>query len=188
MLPAPVYPCLVPRKYFIRCVDASSGALSVARRLDGAVFASDALGDMRVRYRSTVTPVTRIPSIRCTVTIAVHGSLRHGVNQRAVQEILGHSDPSLTGNVFTDVPALSLHSEMAKLPWITEEGQRLESVSHLVSQNGEKTPSEPSLPEILQQLRDILQSVRIQAKTNPAPLAEAGSESVEWLPRLGSNQ
>ena len=90
----------------------------------------------------------------------------------------------MTANVYTDVPALSLHSEMAKLPWITEEGQRLESVS----QNGERTPSEPSLPEILQQLRDILQSVRIQTKTNPAPLAEAGFESVEWLPKLGSNQ
>ncbi|MFT3831561.1 MAG: tyrosine-type recombinase/integrase [Opitutaceae bacterium] len=32
----------------------------------------------------------------------------HGVNPRATQEILGHSDPSLTANVYTDVPALSL--------------------------------------------------------------------------------
>jgi len=34
---------------------------------------------------------------------------------------------------------------------------------------GEKMPSEPSLPEILIQLSEILQSVRIQEKTNPAP-------------------
>jgi hypothetical protein len=30
----------------------------------------------------------------------------------------GHSDANLTAKVYTDVPALSLHSEIAKLPWI----------------------------------------------------------------------
>ena len=104
---------------------------------------------------------------------------------------LGHSDPSLTANVYTDVPALSLHSEMAELPWITEEQQGVEPASHPASQNDGKMavlPSVDSLPEILRQLHEILQSVRIQTKTNPAPLTEAGSESVEWLPRLGLNQ
>lgn len=114
--------------------------------------------------------------------------VRHGVNQRAAQEILGHSDPSLTANVYTDVPALSLHSEMAKLPWISELLPDLRHASQPASQNGEKTASEVSLPEILQQLREIVQTIRIQVKTNPAPLVEAGSESVKWLPRLGSNQ
>ncbi len=81
--------------------------------------------------------------------------VRFGVNQRAAQEILGYSDLSSTANVSTDVPALSLHSEIAKLPWITEGGERLESVSHLMSQKGEKMPAEPSLPEILLQLRKV---------------------------------
>ena len=117
--------------------------------------------------------------------------VRFGVNQRAAQEILGYSDLSLTANVYTDVPALSLHSEMAKLPWITEEKKGVEPASHPASQNDGKTavlPSVDSLPDILRQLQEILQTVRIQAKTNPAPLVEAGSESEKWLPRLGSNQ
>lgn len=40
-----------------------------------------------------------------------------GVGQRAAQELLGHSDPALTANVYTDVAALGLHAEVAKLPW-----------------------------------------------------------------------
>lgn len=43
-----------------------------------------------------------------------------GVNQRAAQEILGHSDPRLTAEVYTDIAALELHREIAKLPWVTE--------------------------------------------------------------------
>jgi integrase len=44
--------------------------------------------------------------------------VRYGINQRAAQEVLGHSDPSLTSKAYTDVAALGLHSEIAKLPWI----------------------------------------------------------------------
>jgi hypothetical protein len=33
--------------------------------------------------------------------------------------VLGHSDPSLTANVYTDVAGLALHDEVAKLPWLT---------------------------------------------------------------------
>jgi integrase len=45
--------------------------------------------------------------------------VRYGINQRAAQEVLGHSDPSLTARAYTDVAALALHSEIAKLPWIS---------------------------------------------------------------------
>jgi len=41
-----------------------------------------------------------------------------GVGQRSAQEMLGHSDPSLTAGVYTDVAALQLHHEVAKLPWV----------------------------------------------------------------------
>ncbi|MEO7799744.1 MAG: tyrosine-type recombinase/integrase, partial [Opitutaceae bacterium] len=44
--------------------------------------------------------------------------VRYGINQRVAQEVLGHSDANLTAKVYTDVPALSLHLEIAKLPWI----------------------------------------------------------------------
>lgn len=41
-----------------------------------------------------------------------------GIGQRSAQEMLGHSDPSLTAGVYTDVAALQLHAEVAKLPWV----------------------------------------------------------------------
>jgi integrase len=44
--------------------------------------------------------------------------VRYGINQRVAQEVLGHSDAKLTAKVYTDVPALALHTEIAKLPWI----------------------------------------------------------------------
>ena len=43
--------------------------------------------------------------------------VRSGVNQRSAQALLAHSDPALTANVYTDVAALELHGEVAKLPW-----------------------------------------------------------------------
>lgn len=45
--------------------------------------------------------------------------VRAGINQRSAQELLGHSDPKLTAAVYTDVAALHLHEEIAKLPWIS---------------------------------------------------------------------
>lgn len=45
-----------------------------------------------------------------------------GVNQRAAQEILGHSDANLTAKVYTDVPSLELHREIEKLPWVSPAG------------------------------------------------------------------
>lgn len=44
--------------------------------------------------------------------------VRYGINQRVAQEVLGHSDANLTAKVYTDVSALALHTELAKLPWI----------------------------------------------------------------------
>jgi integrase len=46
--------------------------------------------------------------------------VRYGINQRVAQEVLGHSDANLTAKIYTDVPALALHTEIAKLPWIEE--------------------------------------------------------------------
>jgi len=44
--------------------------------------------------------------------------VRYGINQRVAQDVLGHSDANSTAKVYTDVPTLSLHTEIAKLPWI----------------------------------------------------------------------
>jgi integrase len=58
--------------------------------------------------------------------------VRYGINQRVAQEVLGHSDANLTAKVYTDVPALALHTEIAKLPWIEGEAVTLAAsdVSH----------------------------------------------------------
>ena len=55
----------------------------------------------------------------------------HGVNQRSAQEILGHSDANLTAKAYTDVPALALHDEIGKLPWLGND-------SPIHSQDGSK--------------------------------------------------
>ena len=49
--------------------------------------------------------------------------VRYGINQRSAQELLGHSDPKLTANVYTDVPSLALHEEVSKLPWLVPNAQ-----------------------------------------------------------------
>ena len=67
--------------------------------------------------------------------------VRYGINQRAAQEVLGHSDPALTARAYTDVAALALHSEIAKLPWISG------SDSH--SQRHAQESGNPGLPASL---------------------------------------
>ena len=42
----------------------------------------------------------------------------HGVNQRAAQDVLGHSDANLTAKVYTDRAGLGMQAEMAKVPWV----------------------------------------------------------------------
>ena len=96
--------------------------------------------------------------------------VRHGVNQRAAQEILGHSDPSLTANVYTDVPALSLHSEMAKLPWITE----AKPSAQIDAQKSGAAGLSVSLPDILRQMGDLLQRAQSQEKRHPVSSSDTG--------------
>ena len=85
-------------------------------------------------------------------------------------EVLGHSDPSLTANVYTDVPALSLHSEMAKIPWITE-------AKHDAQIDAQKSGA----PGLLPSLADILRQIQLLAETagikgvSPAPASSDAS-------------
>lgn len=55
----------------------------------------------------------------------------HGINQRAAQEFLGHSDANLTAKIYTDVPKDSYHSEIRKLPWIGSEGEMVAAMGSL---------------------------------------------------------
>ncbi|MDR1281971.1 MAG: site-specific integrase [Opitutaceae bacterium] len=80
-----------------------------------------------------------------------------GVNQRAAQDFLGHSDANLTAKIYTDIPALGYHAEIAKLPWAEGEGER---------PTGEvtKRPKNRNLGAVLLELVETLQAPEIQGK------------------------
>ena len=72
-----------------------------------------------IAHKDALGSVLHLHSFRKTwQTLGV----RYGVNQRAAQEVLGHSDANLTAKVYTDVPALGLTAEVAKIPWIPAAG------------------------------------------------------------------
>jgi len=68
----------------------------------------------------------------------------HGVNHRAAQDVLGHSDANLT----TDRAGLAMKAEMAKLPWVTAAGTNAQPDAQ---KSGNPSPS-VSLNDIISQL------------------------------------
>src|SRR5258708_28597650 len=67
-----------------------------------------------------------------------------GMNQRAAQELLDHSDPTLTATVYTDVNALQLQAEVDKLPWIDSTAEH--------SQKAPETVCASSLGQLISKL------------------------------------
>jgi len=103
--------------------------------------------------------------------------VKAGVSQRVAQELLGHSDPALTANVYTDVPAVGMHDEIAKLPWVGgAPGRAPEMPKADVFEQFRKT---------LGNLVELAKAVVPEGNVVPA-LAATGTEN--WLPGLGSNQ
>jgi integrase len=80
--------------------------------------------------------------------------VRCGINQRAAQEILGHSDANLTAQAYTDVASLQLHDEIAKLPWISNDGV---VAQHGAQKSGVSGPV-VSFPDLVRQLKELLQA------------------------------
>jgi integrase len=66
--------------------------------------------------------------------------VRYNVNQRSAQAILGHTDANLTANVYTDVPALALHEEIAKYPWIDNQERGTQIGAHDLGTGGHMLP------------------------------------------------
>ncbi len=89
------------------------------------------------------------------------------VAQRAAPELLGHSDPALTANVYTDVAGLALHDEVAKLPWIDD-----------AQSNAHARPRSP----VGTKFRDLINQLISLGKT---ALKEAESGSLEMAARHG---
>lgn len=109
-------------------------------------------------------------------TLATNGA-RNGVSQRMMQEILGHSDPALTANVYTDVAAVGMHAEIEKLPWVGN--------AQIHSLETPKTNDFARFKELLGELVGFAKAVG--AETFETKNLSVSGE-VKWLPGLGSNQ
>jgi integrase len=97
--------------------------------------------------------------------------VRYGINQRAAQEVLGHSDANLTAKVYTDVPALALHDEVAKLPWISGSAND----AQIRAQKSRNPGHSVSLADILRQLQALAQATGTDGVSHfPAPSGALG--------------
>src|ERR1035437_575638 len=90
----------------------------------------------------------------------------HGVNQRAAQDVLGHSDANLTAKVYTDRAGLGMRAEMAQLPWVLPADANAQPDAQ---KSGFPSPA-VSLGDIIGQLVTVLKA--------------AGSEQLETLKAL----
>lgn len=84
--------------------------------------------------------------------------VRYGVNQRSAQEVLGHSDANLTAKVYTDVPSLALHDEVAKLPWFSAEKKAPVSSAPIDAQISGVSGQIVSFRDIVRQLDEFLKA------------------------------
>jgi integrase len=91
--------------------------------------------------------------------------VRHGINQRSAQELLGHSDPRLTANVYTDVPALGLHAEVSKLPWLGDNAPS-------DAQTDVRAPVRARLLEIFSKLEKLVQDADVPLPSEAAAPAK----------------
>ncbi len=95
--------------------------------------------------------------------------VRYGINQRAAQEVLGHSDANLTAKVYTDVPALALHDEVAKLPWLGGGAQ-------LRAPNGPKTGIPQRFRELLGELLNLAKDAVPEATSDKKAASEEAAK------------
>lgn len=105
--------------------------------------------------------------------------VRSGVNQRAAQALLAHTDPRLTANVYTDVAALELHSEVAKLPWFGGAADA-SGISDDVATDAQTTHKNAQK----RGFRDVLEELILLAKT---VANEPFANLPDWCGRRESN-
>jgi len=109
---------------------------------------------------------------------------RMGVSQRMAQELLRHSDPRLTANIYTDVTCLPTFDTVAAMPWVNK-GNATETEGH--SEKDEKEASEST--ETIGECLPIASPESVFSCLNEAPLApmQKGSKAVDpaWIKGLG---
>ncbi|HEY9247840.1 MAG TPA: site-specific integrase [Rariglobus sp.] len=84
---------------------------------------------------------------------------RHGIGQRSAQELLGHSDPRLTADVYTDVAGLELHAEIQKLPWPGEEFNPVADATAIHSLSGDLPTAKTRFENLCFELLDFAQTL-----------------------------
>ncbi|MGH7997022.1 MAG: tyrosine-type recombinase/integrase [Opitutaceae bacterium] len=125
-----------------------------------------------IAHKDALGSVLHLHSFRKTwQTLGV----RYGVNQRAAQEVLGHSDANLTAKVYTDVPALGLNAEVAKIPWIPTAGKASGGPAMAVADCAQISAQKSEIPGHSQASGGILAKRLSEMK-------EAGSEELSHLP------
>ena len=107
--------------------------------------------------------------------------VRFGINQRAAQEILGHSDANLTAQAYTDVASLQLHDEIAKLPWIPTDGSVAQHGAHF---SGVSSPA-VSLTDILRQLQLLAQATGTDGLGHQMAPHGTSGQIIEMAARAG---
>ena len=69
---------------------------------------------------------------------------RSGISQRLAQELMRHSDPRLTANIYTDVTMLPTFDAVQALPWLNQKDQKSPTPSdEKGTQNGTQIPDFP---------------------------------------------
>ncbi|MDR1279507.1 MAG: tyrosine-type recombinase/integrase [Opitutaceae bacterium] len=150
----PLHPALAVEIAAIRATDAKPDALVFDRFPTWTAF-EFARKRAGIAKKDATGRVVHLHALRKTwQTLGVQA----GVNQRAAQEILGHSDANLTAKIYTDVPALQLEGEIAKLPWFEVE----KGTSGMDKQNPGKEEKSSTLEGLLCDLIQHLQSPDIQ--------------------------
>jgi integrase len=118
---------------------------------ESAVFAECANSDRFIRIDLEKAGIERIDAsgrrldfhaLRYTFATML---ARHNVSQRLAQELMRHSDPRLTANIYTDVTKLPTFEAVNELPWLdkNEAKQTPESPENGTqkgTQNGTQTP------------------------------------------------
>ena len=107
--------------------------------------------------------------------------VRYGVNQRAAQEILGHSDANLTAQAYTDVASLQLHDEIAKLPWISG-GQVV--AQHGAQNSGVSRPA-VSLADLCAQLIEAVKVAGVDGVGHALAYSVSSCQNGEMAARAG---
>ena len=107
--------------------------------------------------------------------------VQNNMNQRAAQEIFGHSDANLTAEVYTDVAAIQMHSEIAKIPWISG-GEIL--AQHSAQKSGVSGLS-VSLPDMKAHFVELVQASGAEAVMRALASAVTSLPSNEMAARAG---